>query len=271
MNRDLQQFLRLFTAEKQDDWVDWLPIAQFSYNSKKQASTQKSPFDVTCSYAPRMGFEQKITKALAAEQFATTMQDTLTQTKANLEKAQQRMKVQADKHRSEAPKYKIGDKVWLSTENLRLTRASKKLSERWLGPYDITKLVGTNAVKLHLPRSMRIHPVVNISRVRPYKEPLEGQIAVRPGPVNVTEDRDEEYEVDYVVDVRRKGRNTEYLVHWKGYTKEDRTWEPKGNLANAVDAIALFHERNPRVELRMVFAEHSSLFNPYADRLEVDP
>ncbi len=271
MNRDLQQFLRLFTAEKQDDWVDWLPIAQFSYNSKKQASTQKSPFDVTRSYAPRMGFEQKITKAPAAEQFATTMQDTLAQTKANLEKAQQRMKVQADKHRSEAPKYKIGDKVWLSTENLRLTRASKKLSERWLGPYDITKLVGTNAVKLHLPRSMRIHPVVNISRVRPYKEPLEGQIAVRPGPVNVTEDRDEEYEVDYVVDVRRKGRNTEYLVHWKGYTKEDRTWEPKGNLANAVDAIALFHERNPRVELRMVFAEHSSLFNPYADRLEVDP
>jgi hypothetical protein len=52
MNRDLQQYLRLFTAEKQDEWVDWLPIAQFYYNTKKQASTQKSPFEVTWSYVP---------------------------------------------------------------------------------------------------------------------------------------------------------------------------------------------------------------------------
>jgi hypothetical protein len=50
--------------------------------------------------------------------------------------------------------------------------------ERWLGPYDITKTVGDNAVKRHLPKTMRIHPVVNISRVRPYKEPLEGQTSI---------------------------------------------------------------------------------------------
>jgi hypothetical protein len=52
MNRDLQQSLWLFTAEKQDEWVDWLPIAQFSYNTKKQTSTQKSLFEVTWSYVP---------------------------------------------------------------------------------------------------------------------------------------------------------------------------------------------------------------------------
>jgi hypothetical protein len=85
------------------------------------------------------------------------------------------MKAQADNHRSVAPKYQIGDKVWLSTNNLKVTHASKKLTERWLGSYDITKNVGDNAVKLHLPKTMHIHPVVNISLVRPYKEPLEGQ------------------------------------------------------------------------------------------------
>jgi transposase InsO family protein len=57
MNRDLQQYLQLFTAEKQDEWDDWLPLAQFSNNTKKQASTQKSLFEVTRSYVPRMGFE----------------------------------------------------------------------------------------------------------------------------------------------------------------------------------------------------------------------
>jgi transposase InsO family protein len=129
MNRDLQQYLRLFTAEKQDEWVDWLPLAQFSYNTKKQASTQKSPFEVTRSYVPRMGFEQRITKAPAAEKFTSIMKNTLAETKANLEKAQDRMKAQADKHRSIAPKYQIGDKVWLSTDNLKVTCASKKLTE----------------------------------------------------------------------------------------------------------------------------------------------
>ena len=87
MNRDLQQYLCLFTVEKQHEWVDWLPIAQFSYNTKKQASTQKSPFEVTQSYSPRMGFEQRISKPPAAEKFTTIMQNTLAQTKANREKA----------------------------------------------------------------------------------------------------------------------------------------------------------------------------------------
>jgi hypothetical protein len=62
--------------------------------------------------------------------------------------------------------------------------------EQWLGPYDITKTIGDNAVKLHLPKTMHIHPVVNISRVHPYKKFLEGQTSIRPGPVKVTEDRE---------------------------------------------------------------------------------
>jgi hypothetical protein len=87
-----------------------------------------------------MGFEQRTTKAPAAEKFTSIMQNTLAQIKANLEKAQDQMKAQADKHRSITPKYQIGDKVWLSTNNLKVTCTSKKLMEQWLGPYDITKL-----------------------------------------------------------------------------------------------------------------------------------
>ena len=218
-----------------------------------------------------MGFEQRITKAPAAEKFTTIMQNTLAQTKANLEKAQERMKVQADKHRSIAPKYQIGDKVWLSTDNLKVTHASKKLTERWLGPYDITKLVGDNAGRLHLPKTMCIHPVVNISRVWPYKELLEGQTTIRPAPVKVTKDREIEYEVDYIVEIWKKGQHMEYLVHWKGYTEEDRTWEPKGNLGNAKAALDLFHERISWVNLRMMFSEYTKLYNPYTDHLEVNP
>ena len=172
------------------------------------------------------------------------------------------MKHQADRHRSQAPDYEIGDKVWLSTENLKLTRASKKLTERWLGPYDITKHIGDNTLELRLPRSMKIHLVVNISRVKPYKECLEGQPTFKPSPVQVTEDREIEFEVESIIDSRWKGHCLEYLVHWKGYSEEDRTWEPKGNLSNASDAIKDFHRsklNSPR-SLNMSQADFYSLF-----------
>ena len=129
INRNLQQYLWIFTSEKQDEWVSWLPLAQFSYNAKKQLCTEKSPFEVTRSYQPKMGFEQRATKAPAAEELTKQMEETLEQTKENIEKAKAHMKRQADKHRSQAPDYEIGDKVWLSTKNLKLTCASKKLTE----------------------------------------------------------------------------------------------------------------------------------------------
>ncbi|RHW30551.1 hypothetical protein D1B31_23670 [Neobacillus notoginsengisoli] len=285
MNRDLEQYLRLFCAEKEGEWADWLAIAQFSYNTKRQASTKKTPFEVTRSYAPRMGFEQHVSKAPAADDFAEEMAKTLKETRDNLIDAQKRMKIQADKHRSKAPEYVIRDRVWLSTSNLRLPCASCKLTERWISPYEITRLVGTNALTLKLPKSMRIHPTVNISQVKPYKERLPGQPVVAPGPIEVTEGREEEYEVDYVVDSRKRGNRLEYLIHWKGYTDEDRTWEPAGNLGNASDAVAAFHRANPSAprKLRMAYLDFLTLFKPFDnltvpsardtpfDRLEVDP
>ena len=140
------------------------------------------------------------------------MEEILEQTKENIEKAKMHMKHQADRYRSKAPDYEIGDKVWLSTKNLKLTRASKKLTKQWLGPYDITKRIGDNAIELQLPRSIKIHPVVNILQVKPYKEYLEGQPTFKPGPVQVSEDREVEFEVKSIIDSRWKGRHLKYLV-----------------------------------------------------------
>ncbi len=44
-------------------------------------------------------------------------------------------------------------------------RPVRKLVERYVGLYEIEEVVLLNAVKLQLPSLMRIHPVVNISRV----------------------------------------------------------------------------------------------------------
>jgi len=84
-----------------------------------------------------------------------------------LSKAHDDMTRYADFHRGQAPEYKVGDKVWLSTKNLNVDQPSCKLTERQLEPYEIVKII-SNAVKLKLPASFKIHNVINVSCIRPY-------------------------------------------------------------------------------------------------------
>ena len=48
-------------------------------------------------------------------------------------------------------------------------RRSKKLTEHFVDPYKVKGIVFSNAIELELPKSIKIHPVVNISRVQLYK------------------------------------------------------------------------------------------------------
>jgi len=74
------------------------------------------------------------------------------------------MKRQVDRRQKEAEEWKVGDKIMLSTKDLVFKkRPAKKLVDLYIGPYIIDEVVSTNAVKLQLPTSMRIHSVVNVS------------------------------------------------------------------------------------------------------------
>ena len=55
-----------------------------------------------------------------------------------------------------------------------MKRAMKKLTEKFIGPYVVKKIVSENAVELELPVSLRIHPVVNVRRIVKYREQVEG-------------------------------------------------------------------------------------------------
>ena len=64
----------------------------------------------------------------------------------------------------------------LSTKNLVFKkRLTRKLVDRYMGPYKIEEIVSTNMIKLRLSKSMRIHPVVNVSQIVRYKEQVKGQ------------------------------------------------------------------------------------------------
>ena len=65
----------------------------------------------------------------------------------------------------------------LSTKDLKyqvVSKRTKKLTERFIGPYKIKKIISLNAVELKLPSTVKIHLVVNISRIQKYVEQVEG-------------------------------------------------------------------------------------------------
>jgi len=95
------------------------------------------------------------------------------------------------------------------------------LTERFVGPYKIKKIVSTNAVKLELPSMIKIHPVVNVSRIRRYIGQVEGQRKEQLLPVII--EGEEEWEVERILNKRRVRGKDKYLVRWKGFTVESDT------------------------------------------------
>ena len=130
----------------------------------------------------------------------------------------------------------------LSTKDLVFKeRPTKKLTERYVGPYAIEEVVSSNAVKLQLPSSMRIHPVVNVSRIVRYKEQVKGQKKEEGKLVEV--EGVEEWEVEKILKKKKTRGVVKYLVQWKGFTAEGDTWEREENLKNAEELIKEFEQR----------------------------
>jgi len=194
VNQELEQYLRMFINHRQEQWPEWLGTAEFAYNNKAHSSTRTSPFKANYGQDPRMGFEgRKKGKYEGAEKFIEKMKEIQEEAKAVLGKAQADMKKYADRKRSDIEEYKVGDLVMLSTKDLKyqmVGRRMKKLTERFIGPYRIKKIILSNAIELELLSTVKIHLVVNVSRIRRYVGQVEGQKKEQPLPVII--EREEE-------------------------------------------------------------------------------
>jgi len=194
MNQELEQYLQMFIDHRQDHWPEWLGTAEFAYNNKAHAGTKVSPFEANSGQNPRMGFElRKKGKFERAEKFAKRMKKVQEEAKAALEKAQENMRRYADRHRGEAVVYKVGDLVLLSTKDLKWQMVgwrSEKLVKQFVGPYKIKAIISSNIVELELPAFVKIHLVVNISRIKQYIDQVDGQRKETPQPVVIEEEEE---------------------------------------------------------------------------------
>jgi len=131
-----------------------------------------------------MGFEErKKGKYERAKKFIEKIKEIQKEAKAMLGKVQEEMKKYADRKRGEVDDYKIGDLVMLSNKDLKykmVGRRTEKLIERFVGPYKVKKIVLSNTVELKLPSTVRIHLVVDVSRIHRYIGQVEGQRRKQP-------------------------------------------------------------------------------------------
>jgi len=90
-------------------------------------------------------------------------------------------------------------------------------------------------VELELPSTIKIHSVVNVSRIQRYVGQVEEQRKEQPVPVVIK--KEEEWEVERILNKQQIQGKNKYLVQWKGFTAESDTWEGRENLENAKEAV----------------------------------
>jgi len=74
----------------------------------------------------------------------------------------------------------------------------------------VKRIISTNAIELELPSAIKIHLVVNISRVQMYKDQIEGQRKKQSLPVIIKEK--EIYKVEKILNKRKFRGKNRYLV-----------------------------------------------------------
>ncbi|QRW23764.1 Transposon Tf2-7 polyprotein [Rhizoctonia solani] len=245
LNQFVEIYLRHYINYRQTDWVASLPLAEFSYNNGKHSGSKHSPFYMCYGYNPDFTVgNTKESHVPQADDLADFLKEIQAEAKAALEIAAKQNAQYYDLNRREATKLEVGDKVYLSSANIKTSRPSHKLEHKRLGPYKVLEKIGRNSYKLDLPKSMKVHPVFNIALL--HKKPVdEYDRDPVPLPPVVTADGEEEYTVERILDSKKVGRQVKYLVKWKGYGPEDNTWEPKAHLANAPEKLAKFHREHP--------------------------
>jgi hypothetical protein len=103
VNKGLETYLRCFSSEKKNHWAQWLPLAEWWYNTSYHTATRMTPFEVVYGKKPPsvLSYLPGVSKVQAVDQTLTVREAILRTLKNNLVMAQNHMKKQVDQGHSE--------------------------------------------------------------------------------------------------------------------------------------------------------------------------
>ena len=233
VNRQIEDVLRAFVNHKQDNWDKLLPLCEFAINSSRNSSVGNSPFFLMYGQDPKSPPDIIARGGERSAAWLQEQQDAIKIARDSMVAAQARQAVYADRGRATS-KLKVGDLVLVYRDFLVTPEArrqpSRKLQQKWFGPFPIVREIGPNALELELPPELKCHPVFNVTALKRFHvNDIPGRQQPPPPPLTDL-DGHTRYMVEAVLDERRLNGRHQYLVHWQGYPADEATWEPTGNL-----------------------------------------
>ena len=239
-NGAVVQMLRAFCYEKPQSWTEFLPLIEFAFNSAPSSSSSCSPFATVYGFQP-LAPADVYTPTANSSDLAGRIKGVHQWVRDHLVQAQDEQATKINENRREA-KFREGDFVMLDAQHARsatVVSDNNKMKEVFAGPFRILR-VGEGYVELDLPAHMKIHPRVNVSKIKEYHPPVTPDEEPEP-------DDDGGYEVEKLLKKKRVRRGKkyiyQYLVRWKGYGPQYDLWIEEAELrGTAPEILAEFED-----------------------------
>ena len=282
-NRTMLEALRACVQQNPQDWDLLLPDMQLAVNSSRNASTGLTPFFMTHGREARTELDAQLEQAGAqqrssqhypgAAELARAVATAAEQARAHMTTAQAKQRADSERGRR-APVIGVGDWVLVTTANARQRGPlpaghTRKLQDKFSGPYEVLEMRGDNAARLRLAAGDRRHPTLNLNKLklwtdgmrshpqrRSYAAPVAGAAAAaaaagaaapEPPPFEYVSDEASEgedvFEVEAILDSRSRLGRRQYLVKWRGYGAHQATWQSAADVAGAAELVQGFEEQ----------------------------
>ena len=281
-NRTLIEALRCFVNARQDNWDQYLVHFEFAYNISVNPATGLSPFVLQFAQDPRAPWDLVLAGgndqvSRDGDEAGRNMAFEVAQ---NLRQARDALHLAAQKYRERnapllAPHaYKVGDSVLLSTEHVALKLPCRKLSPKFVGPFEVMELLGPNSVKIKTAgRFKNLTNVINVEYLRPYRlrsenvGPPPHHLSIKPIDV---EPEGEWYQIaDILAHRGRAGPRQQCLVRWEGFDATHDSWVPRSDITPialiAYEKFLKEHAKEPGNQRALVsFIGEGGQFSPSA-------
>lgn len=231
VNQCIETYLRCMCSRFPKKWSEWIPLAEWWYNTTYHSTIKRSPFEALYGYSPpQLGYGPHLmAKNVGIEDWMQNHQLISQQLKQLLQEAQKRMSYYANQRRSER-KFTVGAWVYLKLKPYKQLSLRKshiwKLTPKYAGPFQVVQKIGEVAYKLQLPPTAKIHPVFHVSQLKkgvgredrvitelpPFDESGQ-QILI---PTAILEKR---------IVKRNNAAVGQWLIQWSHLPKEEATWE----------------------------------------------
>jgi hypothetical protein len=216
-NKIIAMYLRCLTGDRPRQWVEWLPWAEFCYNSSYQQSIKTSPFELVYGRPPPSirSYVPGDARLPAVERAMTERDEFLAEVRDRLEQARQHYKEAYDRSHC-LVQFAPGQWVWLRLLHRPVAslqvQGRGKLGSKFFGPYKVLQRIGDVAYKLELPAGARLHDVFHVGLLKPFY----GEHPVQPPVLPPVQHGRVVIEPAQVLQGRVTSRCKEVLVSWKG-------------------------------------------------------